>query len=416
MFRATRLLAALAILATNATADAQSNKASSSQLCVDLVRLKSGKTMRGVVLRNEANGSVTMAVPRAWLRKTYPDVFVKLTQDELSLQRKALEQLRDRLRKALNAVTEETRLTAFLTRELKRVDKLLVRSAPPEALQFIWFDGTKNKIAKVTRSTADRRRIAVWAWFEELPNVESRDAGVLARELKQKGVDPGQPPPDLSDRLPPRLQDDREWAARMALAAYSLGESLDFQGTGDLLVRSDKSADTKDTAPVIAKLLSQQLDLLVRDLLGNIRPAARDAGSSDDWLKPVVREAESRKARAFRATRVDLNLNGHQALVYSVFVVRLDNGDWKTVWSDREMEDTAKPRAAIEETISKDPQVKSALAAIRSLGGITDDRLQQAIRCGAATMAAQKSVDSRFFAFQESLLKRLDGPPLWWTK
>jgi hypothetical protein len=293
---------------------------------------------------------------------------------------------------------------------------LLVKSAPPEALQFIWFDGTKNKIAKVTRSGADRRRLAVWAWFEELPNVESCDAAVLARELKQKGVDPGQPPPDLSDRLPPRLQDDREWAARMAVTAYSLGESLDFQGTGDLLVRSERSADAKDAAPVIAKLLSQQLDSLVRDLVGGTPSAAGNTGSSDDWLKPAVREAESRKARAFRATRVDLNLNGRQALVYSVFVVRLDNGDWETIWSDRETEDTAKPRAAMEESISKDPQVKSALDAIRSLGGVTDDRLQQAIRCGAATMAAQKAVESRFFAFQESLLKRLDGPPLWWTK
>jgi hypothetical protein len=332
------------------------------------------------------------------------------------LQRQAHEQLRDRLKKAVGAAAGETSLAAFLTRELKRVDKLLVQSAPSEALQFIWFDGTKNKIAKVTRSAADRRRLAVWAWFEELPNVESCDAAVLARALKQKGVDPSQPPPDLSDRLPPRLQDDREWAARMALVAYSLGESLDFQGTGDMLVRSDKSANAKDTAQVIAKLLSQQLDSLARDLLGGTQSAVGNSASSEDWLKPAVREAESREARAFRATRVDLNLSGHQALVYSVFLVRLDSGDWETIWSDREAEDTAKPRAAIEETISKDPRVKSAFNAIRSLGQLTDDQLQQAIRSGAATMAAQKAVDRRFFAFQEPLLKRLDGPPLWWTK
>jgi hypothetical protein len=357
-----------------------------------------------------------MAVPRAWLQKTYPEDLKKLSQDETSLQRKVLEQFRDRLRRALGAAPAETRLAAFLTRELKRVDKLLSNWAAPESPQFIWFDAAKNRIAKVIRSTDDRRRLAGWAWFEDLSNVESCDAAVLAGKLKLKGIDPSKPPPDLSDRLPPRLQDDREWAARMALAGYSLGESLDFQGTAETLVRSEKSADAKDMAPILTKLLSQQSESLVKDLLDSPPSGAGNARPSDEWLKPAVREAESAKARAFRATRVDLNLNGHQASVYCVFLVRLDNGDWEKIWSDRETEDTTKPRAAIEETISQDPQVKSAFNAIKSLGGAPDDRLQQAIRCGAATMVAQQAVDRRFFAFQEPLLKRLDGPPLWWNQ
>jgi hypothetical protein len=118
--------------------------------------------------------------------------------------------------------------------------------------------------------------------------------------------------------------------------------------------------------------------------------------------------------RAFRATRVDLNLGGQQASVYSVFAVRLDNGNWQILWSGRESQDGVKQRPDVEATIAGDPQLKSALAGFKSLGVAADDQIRQAIRFGAATMEAQKAVDRRFFAFEEPLLRRLDGPPLWW--
>jgi hypothetical protein len=48
-----------------------------------------------------------------------------------------------------------------------------------------------------------------------------------------------------------------------------------------------------------------------------------------------------------------------------------------------------------------------------SLLGLTADaQLNQAVRVGAATMAAQQAVDQRFFEFRDRYAKRIDGPPV----
>ena len=97
----------------------------------------------------------------------------------------------------------------------------------------------------------------------------------------------------------------------------------------------------------------------------------------------------------------------------SAFAVHLDTGDWQVIWSDRQAEDGTKERAGSEAAIASDPQVKSALGNLQSLGVAADEQVHEAIRLGAATMAAQQAVDSRFFAFESPLLAHLDGPPLW---
>ena len=400
--------------------------AANSQLSVDLVKLKSGKTLRGAIVRQGVDGSLTMAVPREWLRRADPGLLAKIETEEVSTRRSALEQLRDRIRTELERVAEDSGLATFLRLEQKRIEKLLHEKTPAESPQFVWFDLAKAKIARVAFTTAERRRIAAWSWSERLPNVETRSADELSRELTTRGVDPSQSLPDLSDRLPVRTQDDQEWSARMALVADALGKPLEFQGTGDLLVRSDRTTNAGDTAPLFAKLLGGQVESLLKNLLGGGQPVAPTAESSDAWLKPAIREAEREKARAFRATRVDLNLAGHQAAVNSVFVVHLSKGDWQAIWSDRDSQDGTEERPALEASITNDPQVKSALATFKSVNSLSlgtgspgsggGDPIRSAIRFGAATMAAQQTVNSRFFAFQAPYLQHLDGPPLWWPQ
>jgi hypothetical protein len=392
---------------------APSRHVSRMQLAVDLVSLKSGTTLHGAIARYDARGSLTMAVAREWLRKASPDLFAKRTRGEVSVRRAALEQLRDRLVKELAGVPDDSRLGAFLRSERKRAERLLTETAPSDERQFVWLDLTKKEIAKIKPASAANLRIAGWSWFERLANVETRDADDLAHELERRGIDPTQLLPDLADRFPIRRQDDREWRARMALVDYALDKPLDFQGTGDVLVRVDRSANAKDAGPLMAKLLGGQVDALFKDLLGESRSATAKAEPTDAWLKTAYREAESLKARGLRATRVDLNLGGRQASVYSVFAVHLNNGDWEVIWSDRETQDGTKERAATEAAIADDPQVKAALGNLQSLGVAADDHVRQAIRFGAATMTAQQAVDSRFFAFEGHLLQHLDGPPLW---
>ncbi|HEV8072446.1 MAG TPA: hypothetical protein VGP76_32305 [Planctomycetaceae bacterium] len=390
-----------------------------SRLAVDVVKLKSGKTMRGTIARADAHGLLTMAVSREWLRKADPKMLASVEAEEAGTRVAALEQLRDRIKKELEQVPEESPVAAFLRVERKQVD-LLAESPQPEKPQFVWLELTAKKVAKIASPSGDQKRIAGWSWYERLASVETRDADDLARELARKRIDRAQPVPDLSERLPLRLQDEREWSARMALIHYSLGKPLDFQETGDLLVRADRAKNAGDIAPLVAKLFGGQVDALLKDLLNEGRSATDSSApgspkSSNAWLEPAIREAEREKARAFRATRVDLSLERRQATVHSAFAVQLANGKWEVIWSDRDTEDGSQERPAIEAGIANDPQVKSALGLLKSLGANGDDQVRTAIRFGAATMAAQQAVNSRFSKFQEAFLRRLDGPPLWWA-
>jgi hypothetical protein len=395
--------------------------AAGSRLAADLVKLKSGRTLRGTIAHSEPDGSLTLAVSREWLRKADPKLLVNVEADEARTRPAALEQLRDRIKAELAKVPEESGVATFLRSEAKRIEKLLAEPTPPaepaatERPQFVWIELTKKKIAKIAPATADRKQVAGWSWYEKLANVETRDAEDLARELRRKRIDPSQALPDLSDRLPLRVQDEREWSARMALVTDALGKPLEFQGTGDLLVRADRSKNAGDIAPLVAKMFGGQVDSLLKDLLSEGRPAAATSKPPNAWLEPAIKEAERDKARAFRATRLDFSLERRQATVNSAFVVQLAGGKWEILWSDRRTEDGAQARPEMEAGIATDPQVKSALSLFKSLGANGDDQVGSAIRFGAATMAAQQAVNQHFLKFEEPYLRQLDGPPLWWA-
>jgi hypothetical protein len=409
---------------TSGWADSRPNTAA-LRLAVDLVKLKSGKILRGTIARSEPDGSLTMAVARDWLRKADAKMLTSVEADEAHTQKAALEQLRERIKQELPGFPEESGVATFLRVELKRVEKLLADQGTGERSQFVWVELTRKQVSRVATASVDRKRIAAWSWFEQLPNVETRDVDDLTRELKRRRIDPNQLLPDLTDRLPPRLQDDREWSARMALVTYGLGKPLDFQGAGNMLVRADR-AKNEDMGALIGKVFGGQMDSLLKDLLSENSAGsapARENGAGGGqakaptaWLDSAIREAERDKARAFRATRVDLGLERRQATVESAFVTRLSTGKWEVIWSDRDTEDGSKERAGMESNIAADPQVKAALGILKSLGSGADDQVNSAIRFGAATMAAQDTVNHRFSAFEEPYLKRLDGPPLWWSR
>jgi hypothetical protein len=402
------------VIFTSASVIAGPATARRSQVAVDLVTLKSGKTLRGAIVRANADGSLIMAVSRDWLHKANPDLLARRKRAEAATTKIALEQLRDRIKRAIIGVADDSRLGGFLRSEGKRVERLLGDPNPPEEPRFVWLDLTKKEIGRIKPTSPDNRRIAGWSWSEGLANVETRDAHDLAHELQGRGIHPDRPLPDLSDQFPIRTQDDQEWSARLALVVYALHKPLDFQGTGDQLIPVDRSANPQDSGPLIDKLLGSQVNALFKDLLGDGRGPTANSVASGDWLKTARSEAERQRLRAFRATRVDLNLSGGQASVHSVFAARLDNGTWQIIWSGRESQDAARQRPDAEATINDDPQVKSALSNLKSLGIGADDQIHRAIRFGAATMEAQKAVDRGFFTFEEPLLRHLDGPPLWW--
>ena len=386
---------------------------SGSQLAVDVVRLKSGRAVRGVVVNGDANG-VTMVVSRDWLQQTLPEIYQKTTSDEATLQKQIAEQLQGRLKKELETTTEP-RLQLFLKSELERIEMTLSGTQSPDPTQFVWLFLKQSVIAKMTRATADRQRVVGWAWSEKLENVETRDVHDLERELKQRNVDLKAPPPDLTAQLPSRQQDDREWAARMAIVDYTLGKPVDFQGTSDVLVRSTTENKRLDFAPIATKLMQSQVDSLLKELTSGVNPAASNIANRE-WLKSASRQADQESARGLRATQVVVNSDGKQAIVQMTFAAKMPNKTWEVIWTRQEVQDATVPRANLESKIAEDPQVKQVFATLTAAGLNADGQIQKAIRFGAATMAAQQSADSHFFQFRDHYVKRLDGPPLNWSK
>src|SRR5262249_36543152 len=155
----------LAIFAAPALGFAQvGKKTPASQLAVDVVTLKSGKTLRGVILRADRKGALSLAVSRAWLEEANLDLFAKATADESTKAQAALQQLQARLKKLLDDPPEGPRVMFFLEQELQRVEKLLLAPRAAEPRPFVGVEVASPEIMKVVRAGPEQQRIALWAW------------------------------------------------------------------------------------------------------------------------------------------------------------------------------------------------------------------------------------------------------------
>lgn len=374
----------------------------------DVVRLADGDVIRGQVVRQAADGTLLVAVRRAWLEQAEPALARRAAAEEAGQTRAALEQLSGRIDSMLAAPPGrfDESLLALLRREQARVSGMLDADAATLP-QFIWLSLPGNRVRGVERAESAWRQLVQWGWHEDLDRVETLSQRDLARALEERGVDPAAPPPSLVDRLPPSPQSDDQWQARVALLEDAYGKSVTFQGTGDIVVRSDQEVTVEALLPVVTQMLSGDVGGLL-DLLGG-GGGGRPAVAEDRWLASARRQAGS--DGHFRATRVQTKPEQGVVDVESAFEVRLADGTWATVWRDRQQVDATQPRAGLEERIAGDPRVGQALQAIKAFGAIDEAALTEAIRFGAATMEAQEGIDMRFAAFRSDHTLRLDSPP-----
>ena len=156
------------------------------------------------------------------------------------------------------------------------------------------------------------------------------------------------------------------------------------------------------------------LPLLTQMLGGGGPPAPKAPGAAGrpDWLESA--RAQASQEGHFRATRLHLDPVGGKVKVESVFVVKMGDGSWETIWRDEQVLRSADAPAGTAERIQADPQVGPLLEAARGLGLADAATLKQALGLGAATLAANSRCDSRFSAFRSDYTRRLDGPPLRW--
>ena len=410
------LLLLLTLFSTNQLL-AQKPKSARSRLGTDFVTLKNGVGLRGAVLARGKDGNLLMAVRREWLREIHPDFYKDKTRVQAKVQAANAVLLLARIKAWMKERSEVRDLTFFLKSELKRIEKLMEDpdAAPkiPES-QFILLDVSKGQVVRAYVQPRERKRVVLLAWRERLSDPERKSVNDLIQELRKRGVEDLSQPVDLSDRLPPHLQGEREWAARKAIVEYRYHKSIDFQGTGNLLVRTGDEAPNVERLRLILEVLKNQLENeLLADLLGKPRPSHNQR---HDPLEKAISAAQQEDARAVRITRVRQNVKTKRVTVEIRFLARMPNSAWKTVWKHVESRDASKPRPEVEERIANDPRVKKVVDLVKAVGSQrADDAVKLALRFGAATMEAQQAADGRFFEFRDIYLRRLDGPPLVWS-
>jgi len=390
-----------------------------SDLAVDQVFLKGGPRLLGSVLGREADGSLAVAVGRDWLKATHPDFFEKELEQETVETRQALTELRDRIADWRKDRQPEAEFDFFLKKELQRSESELAALEAGRRVEdspFLVIDVPAAKLERAVQQAPQRRQIALTAWRERLADVETRAATSLVQELKKKKIELTADPDALLDLLPPRRQNDTAWAVRRAIVEYRFRKPLDFQGTGDVVIRSGDRLKAADAGKMFSDLLKSTGDNSLSALLDPSKeaPSKKTGGppAGEKWLDSAVKLAGEEDVAGFRVTRVDQDLAQKRVNVETRFVARLPDGSWKTAWSQTESADASKPRGDAEQQIMQDPQLRAALELAKSLGVGGDEQIRLAVRFGAATMEAQKQADSRFFEFRDRYLQHLDGPVL----
>lgn len=385
-------------------------KSATGPWAVDLVSLKSGRTLRGAIVQRNADRLLTMVVSRAWLQSANPELFEQQDAHDLKAQREAWEQTRDRLKAMLATPAESQRLAFFLQSELDQLETNLAAEEPKRA-EFFWMELTPSQVARVNPATPEHQKLAVIAWNEGFVDVETQSAAVLQQELTKRDIKLDGPTPDISSRLPALPQDDREWSARRAVMEYVYRQPLDFQGLGETLVRTGEG-QKPDLTAVLQKVMQQQVDTLLKELLndGPLRP--EPAKSEREQFAPAIAAAEAAGTRGFRVTRLHLEPERNLVHVETRFVAKVGPDQWQTIFTATPSADTRQPQPEREADIQRDPQVKSALETIRAVGLIDDSALQTALRTGAATMSALQAADQAFFAFTNRYTQHVDRPKL----
>jgi hypothetical protein len=259
----------------------------------------------------------------------------------------------------------------------------------------------------------ERKQAALVAWRERVPDVETSNFLKLQEALSDRDVDWRTTPVDLSDRLPSgMLQSEQEWAARKAVYEFAFRDRVEFQGTGEMVFRTDADAEQPGLEQLLGGLLNGGgLNVDLNQLLGGNGPGA--AEKRPGWRETAIESTEDTDALGCRVTRVETDLQNSRVSVEAVFLARVGDDDWATIWRHQETLDAKEERDALADRIKQDPQVAESIKLLESRG--LKEGVDQAVQFGAATMEAQQTADDRFFEFFDRYTERLDGPPLRWA-
>ena len=388
---------------------------------VDSLLIKQGPKLYGAVLSRAKDGTVTMAVQRAWLKSHAPKLYAEESKQESKRLESAPRKRLERIRAWMKERADSKQLLPFLKKELKRLEADAKKKASKREsvqTQFLLVKIPADKIRGGYRQPASHRRVALLAWKSRLKDVESRSLKSLVKELRGSAKIDLTKQVDLSDRLPQgTLESEQQWAARVAVVENDYLKRVRFQGTDDILVQAGGDLEKKpDLTKLFAGLYKSQLNQLIEEALGN--GVSKRGSKQKKWkeaLAKAAKTANAEKVRGFRVSRLQPDLANQRVTVEERFLAKMPDGRWVTIWTHRETVDASKSRKDLEQRIKDDERVKQALKLVKGLGlGANKDQLAKAIRFGAATKVAQEKAEDKFLEFRNRYAAKLDIAPLKW--
>jgi hypothetical protein len=388
------------------------------QRACDMLWLAGGERLFGILMGPPQGGKVGIVVDREWFRKHYREMYDTTVAGENDRRRALLESLAKRLAAWRERRSEPKLLAAFIERSLEQTDKRLRglddEKSPLEPSQLVLVEVPQAKVRKHYAQPPATRRVLALAWQERVPGAVEQTSAALIEQLKAKEIDPQRVAPDLADRLGPLTQDDRQWAAKVALVEYEILGKPHYQGTGSKLIRDDSGQPRPDLAKLFAATAEEQLGDLLGELLGSAGGAKR---KGNDKMRQAVegatREAAAEGHNGVRITYLSQDLAGHKVTVTASFLARMPDGAWQSIWEHTSSIDTTKPRTDEETKLTDDPQIAEVLKIAEGLGiDPNDERIRIALRHGVVTNEALVESNAAFVEFMLPNVRSLEGPPI----
>lgn len=413
----------LSMMATTSTSFAQS---ALKKLVVDEVKIVSGKRLYGIITEQSKN-ELTLFVERDWFKSSHPALYAKhLKQENDSESKNRLIHLK-RLEQWKRQRMLEPSIAELVDEEvlrLKAENEGRPDNKKPTPTRFTVIRLKKNEITNLKIQSTNNHQIAGAAWKHNVNRVSSRTPNALLRELEKLNVDYTKEEIDFSNDVPiSELATDEQWRARVAVFEHVLLEPCEFQGVGNNLVRIDRNNPNQDAAAMLQLFAGNlgggslglfgggALDDLMKEL--NLDGGPGEKAADSNWWRKAAEAAKKDGFRGVKVTRMISSLANPIVKVETWFIAEVETDEpWNRVFVGHGSFNRDHVEAAEVERIKADPQVQQLINVLDGFKLGNSNRLQTALRHGAATDLAMKKSESEFQLLLDRYTEFTDRPIL----
>ena len=346
-----------------------------------------------------------MAIERAWLKKTHPELYTTYRSRELAADKKLVEQSVQRIAQWSQERAGDALLSTFLEDEKKRI-QATVNQAGNEPM-FIVLEIPQGEIRSVYVQPNERRKIAGLAWQNGLANPTTTSTKILKKRLEEKQVDIQREVVNLVNELPPMPHSDKQWSAKVALVEHVYRPTLEYQGTGSTLF---PSGEPLDAGKLLGTILGNENPLLkqLSDQLGLGDPTVKE---NPDWWKTAREGAEQKGYKGVFVIRMSQDYTSPEVKVDGHFFAKHLDGSWFEVAHLQAASPIQQQSQQSLERLRQEPQVKQIFDTLDQLGLPGGNaQIERALRHGAATQTALANLRTQLDEFLATYTRQLDTP------